>query len=345
MIPKEVLERIQAVASVGTRVNVDLAAMSRWRIGGRAAVLVEPSSVEQIQVLAEIIGLTDVPMCVIGDTSNILFDSAGYSGVIVRIGSMLSRAEISNTSVVVEAGMSMLKLTELLANAGLSGLEHATGIPGTVGGLVTMNGGSQRKGIGSSVAWVQCVDSAGNLKTFTQQECEFEYRTSVFQGSELIVVQVGLRLEYGDRQVLLAERERILESRRDRFPSNLPNCGSTFLSDPAMYSIVGPPGKAIEAAGLKGLRIGGAQVSPMHANFIVNTGDATSQDVLDLIDEVRTRVHALTGYFMDCEVRYVSASGDIVPAHRVRDVETTTRAAKYEAGIDPAAHAGNDAFS
>lgn len=344
MIPEEVLEKLRAVASVETRLNVDLAAMSRWRIGGRAAVLVEPSSVEQIQQIAEIIGSTDVPMCVIGDTSNILFDSAGFSGVVLRVGAMLSRVEISGSTVVVQAGMSIMELTELLADAGLSGLEHATGIPGTVGGLVAMNGGSQRKGIGSSVSWVQCVDSRGNVQTFNHEECAFEYRTSIFQGSELIVVQVGLRFEYGDREQLLVERERILESRRDRFPSDLPNCGSTFLSDPAMYSTVGPPGKAIEAAGLKGLRMGGAQVSPMHANFIVNNGGATSQDVLDLIHEVRTRVHAQTGYFMDCEVRYVFAHGDIVPAHRVRGAVLTNKDSNGKSGSVQAVHARKDAL-
>ncbi|KRA26138.1 hypothetical protein ASD65_15680 [Microbacterium sp. Root61] len=292
-----------------------LSEVSRWQIGGPALVVVEPRSIAEAADVVALMRDRIEPMLVVGDMSNVLFDSDGFDGVIIRIGRSLSTMRALGTMVHAEAGIAIPQLARATADLGLSGLEHTVGIPGTLGGLVTMNGGSQRKGIGLSVARVTCLDRSGNVLEFTQSECQFGYRSSTLQRPDLIVAAVELQLEPRDSIEVHAEMDEVVESRRARFPEDLPNCGSTFLSDPSMYEIIGAPGKAIESVGLKGYSYGGAQVSPQHANFVVNTGGATSDDVLAVIHHIRETVHRSTGFAMDCEVRYVSPDGDVVPAH------------------------------
>ncbi len=297
------------------QLDVDLTTISRWRVGGRASAVVRPRTVDHVALTMQISAQWPDPTCIIGEGSNLLFDSAGFDGVVVLIGQEMSSVTISDTTVVALAGTSVPHLAHLVADAGLSGIEHTVGIPGTIGGLVLMNGGSQRKGIGSHVTSVKCVDSTGAAFDLTRSECEFGYRSSRLQKLGAAVVEVTLDLRRDDPDRIRSEMTQILDSRRRRFPHDLPSCGSTFLSDPAMYSTVGAPGDAIERAGLKGLRRGDAQISPMHANFFVNLGNATSDDILWLIAHARRTVERMTGFAMDCEVRHVSSSGSIRPAH------------------------------
>jgi UDP-N-acetylmuramate dehydrogenase len=255
------------------------------------------------------------PLFLMGDASNLLFDSAGFDGVVMRIGRAMSQVRVEGNRIHAEAGAWIPSLARLAGNRGLTGLEHTIGIPGTLGGLVLMNGGSQRKGIGLNVVRVDCVDAQGNAFSLDQAGCGFAYRTSSLQDMAAAVVGAELELASGDRMTILREMIDIMISRKTRFPKNLPNGGSTFLSDPALYATMGPPGKVIETLGLKGTIHGGAQISPQHANFIVNTGDASSDDVLALIHLIRTSAHRETGFWMDCEVRHVAADGRVRPAH------------------------------
>ncbi|ARE39239.1 UDP-N-acetylenolpyruvoylglucosamine reductase [Rhodovulum sp. P5] len=261
----------------------------------------------------------DLPLFVMGDGSNMLFDSRGFRGIVLRIGPGLDALAFAGTRVTAGAGIWVPAFARQLALRGLAGLEHVVGIPGRLGGLVVMNGGSQRKGIGTHVRHVTVVTRDGESRTLAHADLGYSYRTSALQGSGAIVTDVVLELEPGDRGVIMREMIEILASRRRKFPKNLPNCGSTFLSNPAMYDKVGPPGQAIEAAGLKGVAIGGAQVSPLHANFIVNRGGATSDEVLALIALVRGTVQNRTGFAMDCEVRHLTESGEERPAHEFTD--------------------------
>ena len=296
-------------------VNVELAPLVRWRIGGRAAVLVEPHSAEDVAIVHCIMAKRPEPLFVMGDASNLLFDTAGFDGVVMRIGRAMSMFSIEENRVKAEAGVWIPQLTLAAARAGLSGLEHTIGIPGTLGGLVLMNGGSQRKGIGLNIVEVQCVDNMGENFVLQRDDCGFAYRQSVLQTMPITVVGAQLELVPGIRSKILREMIEIMVSRRSRFPKKLPNGGSTFLSDPALYATLGPPGKVIESLGFKGLTRGGAQVSPQHANFIVNNGGATSEDILWIINEIRLATFKETGIWMDTEVRHVSFDGKVRPAH------------------------------
>lgn len=295
-------------------VDVVLADITRWQIGGTARYLVEPSTVAEAQSALALIARSSRRSLIVGETSNLLFDDAGFDGILVRIGAALSLVEFSAARVVAQAGVGVPELARMTANQGLTGLEHTVGIPGTLGGLVTMNGGSQRHGIGENVVSVLCVDEAGELVRLSREECGFAYRTSRMQGTDLTVVEVELELNVGDPEAIHAKMDAIVAERAVKFPLDLPSCGSTFLSDPEMYSRIGPPGRAIEEAGLKGLSRGNAAISERHANFIVNLGGATSDDVLWLISYVQFRVEQETGFRMRTEVRYVEPRGGVVPA-------------------------------
>lgn len=296
-----------------------LARHARWRVGGPADILVEPGSPDELGRLLRWTHEHHHPVLVIGDGANLLFADAGVRGIVLKIGGRLGRLAIISRRVRAGAGIWVPRLAHRVGAAGLSGIEHTVGIPGTLGGLVVMNGGSQRKGIGSHVVSVRCFDQAGNALELGAKACAFAYRRSSLQDAGLVVSEVDLVLEPGEPRHIRREMIAIMASRRRRFPLKLPNCGSVFLSDPAMYAVVGPPGQVIEAAGLKGLRRGGAEVAQAHANFIVNRGGATAADILWLINEVRKTVQARTNYWLDCEVRYVFPDGRVRPAHEAAE--------------------------
>jgi UDP-N-acetylmuramate dehydrogenase len=301
------------------RSMVDLASISRWRIGGSAAYVVRPTNTAEVVAVRRVLARHDIPQVVIGETSNLLFDSQGFDGVVIQISSSFSNFTIVGTRVMAQAGVTVPLLARAAGEAGLTGIEHTVGIPGTLGGLVTMNGGSQRKGIGSHVARVKCVMRDGDVIELSQVECGFRYRYSNLQDLDTAVTEVELELSKGDPAAAAAEMDRVLSDRHGKFPAELPNCGSTFLSNPAMYQSLGTPGRIIEELGFKGQRRGGAQVSQLHANFINNVGGATSEDVLDLISDIRAAVYHATGYRLDCEARHVAPDGAIRPAHEVAD--------------------------
>lgn len=306
---------IDGVAPGAVRTNVDLKTLSRWRIGGPAAVVVEPRSRDEVSAIMRVMQGRPEPLRIIGGGSNVLFDSEGLDGVLLVIGEHLSEMRIDGTRVWAQAGISVPHLARTVGRQGLAGVVHTVGIPGTLGGLVLMNGGTQRKGVGSHVKRVVAVDAEGKVLEFNREACQFKYRRSRLQQLDVVVVEVELELESGDAVVLLEEMEEIVASRAARFPEDLPNCGSTFLSDPAMYAEVGPPGKAIEEASLKGVSRGDAQISPKHANFFVNNGNASADDILWLIALARNTVRERTGYEMDCEVRFMDRNGEVQPAH------------------------------
>lgn len=308
------LAELESICPGGTERQVDLAALSWWRIGGPADLLLRPSSTQQVSALLRWFADRGIRPVVIGLTTNLLFDDAGLRAPCIQIGGRLADVSIDGTSLEAQAGAWVPGLARRMMQAGLGGAEHICGIPGTIGGLVCMNGGSQRKGIGSSIVSVESVDLAGNTVSRPADACGFGYRRSVYQTNGEVITAVRLQLDRRPRHEIRREIRQILADRRGKFPRKEPNCGSVFKSDPAMYADVGPPGAVIERLGFKGQRIGGAQVSPRHANFIVNTGGARARDVLALIARIAVAVEQATGYRMAAEACFVRADGQIFPA-------------------------------
>nr|WP_136250261.1 UDP-N-acetylmuramate dehydrogenase [Ningiella ruwaisensis] len=297
--------------------NVPCKTFSYWKIGGPAALLVEPESINELATAIKLANtFEEVPYLVIGDGSNMLYDSEGFDGILIKIGNKLSRMDIKGTTVICEAGVWVPEITYRCSHYGLTGIEHICGIPGRIGGLIYMNGGASRRSILENTESIDLINKHGEIETVTKDDLIFSYRTSPFQNDPRIIARATFKLSQSTRKAVRSEIRKILASRRSRFPRKLPNCGSVFLSNPNMYETIGPPGLAIEREGLKGTRKGDAQISPQHANFIVNLGNATSDDVLYLIALCRHKVYESTGFKMDCEVRYLSKRGELMQAHQ-----------------------------
>jgi UDP-N-acetylmuramate dehydrogenase len=309
------IQTLQAHDVGHIQTNALLSEHSTWKIGGPADVLIQPSNTDQLSGILQYVDENRLTYIVIGDGSNLLFDDAGFRGVVIKIGRAMSDCRIDGETVYAQAGIAVPRSARKVGLAGLAGIEHIVGIPGTLGGLVAMNGGSQRKGIGEVIKTVHCVDASGRMMELQASDCEFSYRHSIFLKEPWIITDVVLQLRQGDRSRILGEMLGILRDRRSKFPRRLPNCGSVFKSNSELYEKYGPPGKIIEDLGLKGFSVGQAQVSTQHANFIINRGNAMAANVLELIHIVRSKVHKKTGIWLECEVRYIATHGKIVPAH------------------------------
>lgn len=309
------LLRENKVGSVLT--NELLANHSTWKIGGPADIVVVPVNSQGISDTMRIANELSLPVVIIGSGSNLLFDDAGVRGIVIKIDAGLSHFEIKGNNLKAGAGVWVPCLARSAGKAGLTGLEHIVGIPGTFGGLLFMNGGSQRKSISELVKTVLVMDRNGEQHKLSLRECKFAYRKSIFQENNLIILEAELTCLSGEPATIRREMLTILKSRSKKFPRKLPNCGSVFVSDPAMYESFGSPGKVIEDCNLKGSAVGDALVSPLHANFIVNTDKATSKQIIMLINNIRQKVYARTKSWLRCEVQYVYSEGLIIPLHEV----------------------------
>lgn len=294
--------------------NVSLADISRWKIGGYADLLVLPESIEQIIKLRTFFFERKIKHVIVGATTNLLFSDSGLKVPCIKIGSGLSGIRIERNRIFSESGVWVPWLARKLMQFGLTGAEHICGIPATLGGLVFMNGGSQRKSISKNIVSVCSVDVSGSMRTRDAESCGFGYRKSIFQNNSEIIVSASMEFDFLCSRKIRKSMLEILADRRGKFPSKLPNCGSVFKSDPVMYSKIGPPGAAIEKVGLKGISLGGAMISDRHANFIVNINSASSNDVIGLINIIKKRVCDETGFELEAEVIYVTPYGEFFHA-------------------------------
>jgi len=287
---------------VGLREAVLLRDFTTWRVGGPAEWFAEPEDQEEFIALVLWAAAAGVPLRCLGAGSNLLIADEGLSGLTLCNRRLQgSRVEADSDWVEAEAGEPIPTLARKVARAGLHGLEWAVGIPGTVGGAVVMNAGAQG---GCTAEWlhsVRVLDPSGSGTPFTLEarKLDFAYRHSRLQQEPLLVLSARFRLERGhDPAVITARTSANLHSRTSSQPYHQPSCGSVFRNPEPRKA-----GQLIEALGLKGFSIGGAQVSPIHANFIVNTGEATAGQIDALIREVQGRVHRDHGIALHPEVK------------------------------------------
>lgn len=306
--------------------DVPLSSLGTWRIGGPADALAEPQSLEEVQLVSSFVFRESLPYVVIGAGSNILFDDAGFRGLVIRLGEGLSWVSVESSGrVSAGAACWVPRFVRRVADAGLRGCEYAIGIPASLGGLVVMNGGCQGQGIGDRLEDVTLVLAGGESRSLRRAECGFAYRESLLQRMPCIVVDASFRYEVSNQSDIRRCMIAILRERRRKFPRKTPNCGSVFSSQPELYAQSGPVGRLVELAGFKGVRRGNAVVSTLHANFILNLGRASSADVLALISDVRRGVLARTGVTLDTEVLYLAPNGGLRPAHEAAEEMETGR--------------------
>ncbi len=300
---------LAALLGDGVRWNVSMAHHSTFRAGGRAEALADVSGVEELRDLLRWLRRSGVPWRIIGRGSNILVSGRGFAGVIVRLQGELAAVDLRHEPegagpgpVVIRAGggCSMARLLAWCTAHCLGGLEFLAGIPGSVGGGVRMNAGAWGQAMGERLQAVEILDSNGRLQRLAADALRFSYRRMEVAGREqetMIIVSAWFRLRR-DRQVEIVGRCRdYLARRREKQPAGVGSAGSFFKNPDGDYA-----GRLIEAAGLKGLARGDAMVSPRHANFIVNTGRATADDIAALVAEVQERVYRNSGIRLEPEV-------------------------------------------
>lgn len=271
-----------------------------WKIGGPAKLFFEPDSLENLQKGLKEITERSLPWFALGRGSNILISDKGINGVVIKLGDNLAKLNHEGSFVTVEAGYSLIKLATIMSKKGYSGLEFAGGIPGSVGGAVFMNAGAHKTEISDIITKALILMPSGEFKWMDRDELGFDYRTSILQQNGGVCIAAQFRLNKGDLSEI---RERLQENkayRKNTQPWKDPCCGSVFRNPLPMYA-----GKIIEDLGLKGYTVGGAKVSEMHGNFIVNTGEATAEDVLALIGEIQDQALKHYGIQMETEVEQV----------------------------------------
>ena len=270
-----------------------------WKIGGPADALLEPKSVRDVISAAEKAREHDIPVTILGGGTNVLVRDGGIRGLTIRLAKSLTNVEVEGTRVSADAGVLYPVLANTTAGRGLSGLEFATGIPGTVGGAVYMNAGAYGSETTEVLDWAD-VFREHEVVRIVNRELDLSYRHSALhENPDWIVLRAGYTLVPGDPTELKARIKEFRAQRMDGSP-NRPSCGSTFKRPPGDF-----PGRVIEAAGLKGTKVGQIEVSPVHANYLVNLGGGTAEEALELIERVRNKVRERLGVELESEVRVV----------------------------------------
>ncbi|MGD6775465.1 UDP-N-acetylmuramate dehydrogenase [Sutcliffiella horikoshii] len=281
--------------------NEPLVNHTTMKIGGPADVLVEPKSLEKLQETMETINKYKVKWTAIGRGSNLLVSDLGIEGVVIKLGNGMDHLELEGDEVHVGGGYSLIKLVTIISKKGLTGLEFAGGIPGSVGGAVYMNAGAHGSDMSKVLKKAHILFEDGKMEWLTADELNFSYRTSLLQKERPgICLEAVLNVEQGNREEVVAQLQKNKDYRRDTQPFSYPCAGSIFRNPLPDYA-----GQLIEKAGLKGHKIGGAKVSDMHANFIVNDDGAKAQDVLDLIEYIKETILEKYNVQLETEVEII----------------------------------------
>jgi UDP-N-acetylmuramate dehydrogenase len=272
-----------------------------YKVGGKVRIMVYPKNVEKLIELMTIIKNNKVNYKIIGNGSNVLFSDKDYDGIIIKLDN-LNNIEINDTTITVGSGYNLMKLAALATRHGLTGLEFATGIPGTIGGAVFMNAGGYKSDMGYVISKVKVLTPELEIKDMYNKELNFHYRSSFLQkNNDYICLEATLVLKHGDK-ILMRE---VVEDRKKRRlmsqPLEFPSAGSVFRNPEDLFA-----GKLIEDCGLKGKKIGGAQISPKHANFVVNIGNATAKDIKELITLAKDEVNNKFNIELKVEQEFVN---------------------------------------
>lgn len=324
VLPPSLLAELRAAPGVSVSVDAPLASFTTIRTGGRGALLVDVEDTSAVVEVLRILRALAFPWCCLGAGSDLLVPDEGYSGAVIRLGEAFGYLEglrsvmrpglsagrdgsapagdrvAENVTVVAGARTLLAELAGLVAGAGMAGLEFACGIPGSVGGGVATNAGAYGRSLADVLAEVQLA-TAGGLEWVDAAGLDWEYRHCRLPAGALVTA-ARFRLSRDDPAGILERHCSILEMRRSVQPQGILTFGSTFKNPSG-----GAAGRLLEAAGLKGERRGGAEVSRVHANFVVNLGDATTADVLALMSHMRERVHETSGVWLEPEVRLLGA--------------------------------------
>ena len=269
-----------------------------FRVGGPADYFVMPKNTEEVQKVVALCQRNAMPYYVLGNGSNLLVSDTGYRGVIVQIYKEMNQIQVEGTTIRVQAGALLSKIGSAALEAGLTGFEFASGIPGTVGGAVVMNAGAYGGETKDILKSATVLTPDGAVLTLYNEALELGYRTSVIAKKDYVVLEVEYELQTGDRETIRARMDELKVQRVTKQPLEFPSAGSTFKRPEGYFA-----GKLIQDAGLRGFTVGGAQVSEKHCGFVINKGNATAADIRALIQQVSDRVMQEFGVRLEPEVK------------------------------------------
>lgn len=280
--------------------NESLAKHTSFKIGGPAKLFCVPKDEAQLSALIRECVAKKIRYYFLGKGSNILFADAGFDGMVIHLGDAFSKITVAQTSLTASAGASLALVCNAALRAGLAGLAFAFGIPGCVGGAVYMNAGAYGGEIKDVLESVTILDETGTKRTMQASELCFGYRSSILAHQKYCLLSATFRLQPEDPAKIKAEMDGYMRRRAEKQPLDIPSAGSTFKRPEGAYA-----GALIEQCGLRGFAVGGAAISTKHCGFVVNTGNATCADVLQLTDIVCQKVTEKTGYCLEKEIRVV----------------------------------------
>lgn len=274
-----------------------------FKVGGRASMLIMPKNIDELKRTLKIVTSFKKEFIVIGNGSNLLVKDGGFDGIIIKLGEAFNQVLVNKVdkTMLIGAGVSLSKVAKEALEAELTGFEFASGIPGSMGGALFMNAGAYNGEMSQIVTEAKVVSRDGSREyLITNDKMELTYRKSIFGKTGDVIISVTLKLETGDKRKISETMEDLTARRNEKQPMNFPSAGSFFKRPEGGYA-----SKLIQESGLRGLMVGDARVSPLHAGFIINTGNATTKDILSLMRLVQNTVYDKTGIRLEPEVRII----------------------------------------
>lgn len=298
---KSLENRLKLIAGdSNVRCDEPMSSHCTFRAGGTAKYYVIPDEYKKVRDVLRLCVEENIPYYVIGNGSNLLVQDDGFDGVIIEIDSALAKIEINGNEIVAKAGAKLSKIAVKALNESLTGFEFAHGIPGNLGGAVTMNAGAYGGEMKDVLKWVKVLDNNGEMKTLKAEELELGYRTSIIVKEKMIVLEACIELHEGNRDEIEMHMKELMAKRKEKQPLEYPSAGSTFKRPEGYFA-----GKLIMDAGLRGYLVGEAQVSEKHCGFVINRGNATAADVRTLMQNVADIVEEKFGVRLEPEVKMI----------------------------------------
>ena len=288
------------VPELELRLNEPMSRHTTFRVGGPAALMALPTDRAQLIAAARLGREAGCRMLCVGNGSNLLIDDKGLDAFVIKTAPQLNQCRVTEDRVVADAGALLVQVANTAADHGLTGMEFAHGIPGSVGGAVTMNAGAYDGEMKQVVESVLALDGRGELVELSAEACRFSYRHSAFSDGESLILSAVFQLKQGNQDEIRAKMADLMARRKEKQPLEFPSAGSTFKRPRGHFAAA-----LIDQCGLKGFAVGGAQVSAKHAGFVINAGGATCADILGLMEQVRERVFRETGVELEPEVKYL----------------------------------------
>lgn len=286
-------------SDIQIEINQELSKYSYTHTGGTADAIVFPKKREEVQRIMLWVKQHNIPLTVLGNASNLIVQDGGIRGVVMILTEMTSLS-ITGDEITASAGNAIIEVSEFARDYALTGLEFACGIPGSVGGAIFMNAGAYGGEVSQVIDSVEVLTREGEFKCYTSNECDFKYRHSIFQTTDVVILSVTFKLKKGSQEKISNIMDDLTKKRQEKQPLEYPSCGSVFKRPEGYFA-----GQLIQESGLQGHRIGGVEVSKKHAGFMVNVDNGTATDYIELIGYVKQTVLERFGVTLETEVKII----------------------------------------